>query len=310
MLTSVFSEVSSLVALVRGSERAVPAYFGASPATMNLGEVKTHGYELTLRFNKVLANKMRFWADMNMTHATNEVIVKDDPAMLPAYRKDAGYPIGQTKSYLDAGFLNTYDDIYGAPRFDANDNLRLPGDYYIIDFNGDGVVDQNDRAPYGYANSPQNTYNATIGWEWKGLSCFVQFYGVTNVTREVTMADFGNTMNTVYDAGTWWTKENPGADVPPSRWAMSQATYVNGTRYYYDGSYIRLKNAEIAYTFTGQPWLKKAGLESLRLSVSGNNLWLWTRMPDDRESNLGGFSGGGGAYPTVRRINFGIKLGF
>jgi hypothetical protein len=33
-------------------------------------------------------------------------------------------------------------------------------------------------------------------------------------------------------------------------------------------------------------------------------------MPDDRESNLGGFSGGGGAYPTVRRINFGIKLGF
>ena len=39
------------------------------------------------------------------------------------------------------------------------------------------------------------------------------------------------------------------------------------------------------------------------------NLWLWTRMPDDRESNLGGFSGGGGAYPTVRRINFGLRLG-
>ena len=77
-----------------------------------------------------------------------------------------------------------------------------------------------------------------------------------------------------------------------------------------NGSFIRLKNAEIAYTFTGQPWLRKVGLESLRLSVSGNNLWLWTRMPDDRESNLGGFSGGGGAYPTVRRINFGIKLGF
>jgi hypothetical protein len=32
-------------------------------------------------------------------------------------------------------------------------------------------------------------------------------------------------------------------------------------------------------------------------------------MPDDRESNLGGFSGGGGAYPTVRRINFGLRLG-
>jgi hypothetical protein len=41
--------------------------------------------------------------------------------------------------------------------------------------------------------------------------------------------------------------------------------------------------------------------------VNGNNLFLITKMPDDRESNYG-FSGGGGAYPTVRRYNFGIKL--
>ena len=43
------------------------------------------------------------------------------------------------------------------------------------------------------------------------------------------------------------------------------------------------------------------------LYVNGNNLFLITKMPDDRESNYG-FSGGGGAYPTVRRYNFGIKL--
>ena len=160
-----------------------------------------------------------------------------------------------------------------------------------------------------FLSTPQNTYNATIGWEWKGFSCFVQFYGVTNVTREVTMTNFGNNIDTVYDQGTWWSKENPDADMPPSRWNLPQAPYVNGTRYYYDGSFIRLKNAEVAYTFT-QPWVRKFGMESIRLYVSGNNLWLWTRMPDDRESNLGGYSGGGGAYPTVRRINFGIKLGF
>ena len=228
--------------------------------------------------------------------------------MLPAYRKQAGYSISQTRSYLDSGFLNTYDDVYGAPRFDSNDNQRLPGDYYIIDFNGDGIVDVNDSAPYGYSSMPQNTYNATVGFEWKGFSCFVQFYGVTNVTREVTMTNFANSLNTVYDQGTWWSKETPDADMPPSRFALSQAAYVNGTRYLYDGSFIRLKNAEIAYTFT-QPWVHKAGLDHLRLFVSGNNLWLWTRMPDDRESNLGGFSGGGGAYPTVRRINFGLRLG-
>jgi TonB-linked SusC/RagA family outer membrane protein len=295
--------------LINGADRATPAYFGATPATINKGIVKTHGYELTLRFNKVLKNKMRFWADMNMTHAVNKIEVRDDQPLLPAYRKQAGFSINQVRSYLDAGYLNTFDDIYGAPRFDASDNQRLPGDYYIIDFNGDGVVDSNDSAPYGYSSTPQNTYNATIGWEWKGFSCFVQFYGVTNVTREVTMTNFGNNIDTVYDQGTWWSKENPDADMPPSRWNLPQAPYVNGTRYYYDGSFIRLKNAEVAYTFT-QPWVRKFGMESIRLYVSGNNLWLWTRMPDDRESNLGGYSGGGGAYPTVRRINFGIKLGF
>ena len=51
---------------------------------------------------------------------------------------------------------------------------------------------------------------------------------------------------------------------------------VLGTRYLYDGSYIRLKNAEVAYTFTSN-WIKKIGLESLRIYVNGNNLWLWTK---------------------------------
>ena len=294
--------------LVGGGDRSVPSYFGQNAVTANLGKVKTQGYELTLNFNKNINKDMRVWANFNMTHAENKVIVKDDKPLLPAYRKQAGYSISQTRSYLDSGFLNTYDDVYGAPRFDSNDNQRLPGDYYIIDFNGDGIVDVNDSAPYGYSSMPQNTYNATVGFEWKGFSCFVQFYGVTNVTREVTMTNFANSLNTVYDQGTWWSKETPDADMPPSRFALSQAAYVNGTRYLYDGSFIRLKNAEIAYTFT-QPWVRKAGLDHLRLFVSGNNLWLWTRMPDDRESNLGGFSGGGGAYPTVRRINFGLRLG-
>ena len=68
-----------------------------------------------------------------------------------------------------------------------------------------------------------------------------------------------------------------------------------------------MKNVEIAYTvYDG--WVKRAGLGSLKIYLNGNNLWLWTRMPDDRESNLGGYGGGGGAYPTVRRFNLGVKF--
>ncbi|MBR1687931.1 MAG: TonB-dependent receptor [Prevotella sp.] len=297
--------------LVGGASRSVPSYFGQTAPTANLGEVKTHGYELTLRFNKVIRNGMRFWADLNMTHAENEVIVKDDQPLLPAYRKEAGYAIGQGRAFIDKGYLNTYDDIYGSPKHDVNDGQRLPGDYYIVDFNGDGVVDNtNDQVPYGYPSVPQNTYNATLGWEWKGLSCFVQFYGVTNVTRLVQLNSFpDHAYNTVYDQGSWWSKYDVGADVPVARWLTTPSNYSNGTRYYYDGSYVRLKNVEVAYTFT-QPWIKKCGIESLRLYVSGNNLWMWTRMPDDREVNFSGTTGGSGAYPTVKRINFGIKIGF
>jgi hypothetical protein len=65
---------------------------------------------------------------------------------------------------------------------------------------------------------------------------------------------------------------------------------------------------EVAYTFT-QPWIHKLGMKSLKVFVSGNNLWLWTRMPDDRENNFGGnHNASNGAYPTFKRINFGLKF--
>ena len=68
----------------------------------------------------------------------------------------------------------------------------------------------------------------------------------------------------------------------------------------------RLKNVEVAYTWT-KGWIKKLGFTSLKIYLNGNNLFLITKMPDDRESNYG-WSGGGGAYPTVRRFNLGFKL--
>ena len=292
--------------LVSGSERSVPSYFGTTPVTANLGRVKTEGYEIELRLSKNLGKDIRLWANMNMTHAKNTILEKDDAELLPAYQKMAGYSIGQNKSYINSGYVNTYDQLYGSPQHDNNDASRLPGDYYIIDFNGDGVVDNKDQAPYGYSDTPQNTYNATIGFEWKGLSAFVQFYGVNNVSRVVHLTSFGSQMNTVYDAGSWWAESGEAADVTTPRWLSAQSGYHNGTQYMYDGSYVRLKNAEIAYTFTGNG-IKRLGISNLKLFVNGNNLWVWSKMPDDRESNYAG-SGNQGAYPTVKRFNFGVKF--
>ena len=292
---------------ISGAERSVPSYYGAAKTPdINKGKMKNYGFEFDVRFNKVLSNGMRFWVNANYTYAHNEIILKDDPELIPSYRKKAGYSQGQYISFIDNGFIGTYDELYSAPERQSNDAQVLIGDHYIVDFNGDGIVDEtNDQAPYGYTGSPEHTYNATIGWEWNGWSIFAQLYGVTGVTRDVGLASFNNKLLTVYDNGMWWNPVYNSGEVVVPRFT-TQVSYNEGTQYLYDGSYFRLKNVEIAYTWT-KGWIKKLGFSSLKLYVNGNNLFLVTKMPDDRESNFG-YSGGGGAYPTVRRFNFGFKL--
>ena len=130
---------------------------------------------------------------------------------------------------------------------------------------------------------------------------------MNNVTRYVGFNSLGGNEDTVYDEGTFWTKWSQDADAPMPRW-NSTPSYYEGTRFHYDGSYIRLKNAEIAYTFTGG-WVNRLGINSLKVFLNGNNLWVWSRMPDDRESNFGGTGlASQGAYPTVKRFNLGLKI--
>lgn len=291
---------------ISGGDRSVPSYYGAAKTPdINKGKMKNYGFEFEVRFNKVLNNGMRFWVNANYTYAHNVIKVKDDPQLIPSYRKAQGYSQGQYWSFIDNGFVGTYDQLYSVPNRE-DDSQVLIGDHYIVDFNGDGKVDEtNDQAPYGYTGTPEHTYNATIGWEYKGWSMFAQLYGATGVTRDVGLSSFNNKLLTVYDNGAWWNPVSGTGDVVVPRFT-TQVAYNNGTQYLYDGSYFRLKNVEVAYTWT-KGWIKKLGFSSLKIYLNGNNLFLITKMPDDRESNYG-FSGGGGAYPTVRRYNFGIKL--
>jgi len=70
---------------------------------------------------------------------------------------------------------------------------------------------------------------------------------------------------------------------------------------------VRLKTAEIAYTFQ-QKFVKDAGLGSMRVYLNGNNIYLWTKMPDDREGTFAGDAGA--AYPMISRFNLGVELSF
>lgn len=293
--------------MIAGSSRSVPFYFGASAPYMNKGRTKTTGYELEVRLKYDFANGIHAYANMNMTHAKNVVTEHDDPVMLPSYQKNVGYSIGQAKSYLDNGTAQSWDDVIAMTPHNTNDNQKLPGQYIITDFNGDGVIDTNDSAPYGYTGTPQNTYNATIGIDYKGFSIYAQFYGVTNVSRYVAFNSLPKSyLHTVFKEGAYWSPSTP--DGIPSLRMNSTPSYYEGTRFLYDGSFCRLKNLEVAYTWNGG-WIKSLGLSMLKVYVNGNNLFLWTDMPDDRESNFAGTGlASQGAYPTMKRINFGFKL--
>ena len=293
--------------MIAGNSRSVPFYFGASAPYMNKGRTKTTGYELEVRLKYDFANGIHAYANMNMTHAKNVVTEHDDPVMLPSYQKNVGYSIGQAKSYLDNGTAQSWDDVIAMTPHNTNDNQKLPGQYIITDFNGDGVIDTNDSAPYGFTGTPQNTYNATIGIDYKGFSIYAQFYGVTNVSRYVAFNSLPKSfLHTVFKEGAHWSTSTP--DGIPSLRVNSTPSYYEGTRFLYDGSFCRLKNLEVAYTWNGG-WIKSLGLSMLKVYVNGNNLFLWTDMPDDRESNFAGTGlASQGAYPTMKRINFGFKL--
>ena len=296
---------------IGGSGRAIPSFFGYGTITpsANLGETTSKGYEIELKLNHKFANGMRVYLNTAMTHATNLTIFRDDPTLTPSYQKKEGYTINQNVTYINNGFIKSWDDLLGSTVRTANNQNKLPGDYNIVDFNADGVIDQKDQAPNGYTGTPQNTYNASIGFEWKRFSLFAQFYGVNNVTRTILFPDFQGKSNVVFNQPQFYFLQNGGGVVPPPRYSVLDGTGAAGTRYAYDGSYVRLKNVEIGYTLPNNA-VKKLGMRSCRLFVNGNNLYIWTKMPDDRESNFSSGFGdsANGAYPTMRRFNIGVDL--
>ena len=290
--------------LLDGGRRSVPSYFGTTAPTANLGEVETSGYELEMRWNKPLNREWRLWGNVFYTHARNKVIEADDPLLKPEYQKAANKAIGQTYAHVGYGYYNNWDELYGSTGHDESDDARIPGNYILLDYDADGIISTFDNIPYGYTGVPQNTVNSQVGVDYKGWSAFVQFYGVSNVTRYVGLQSLGGIKNTAFREGTYWSKDDTSADVPLPRWGTIPSGYSNGARYLHDGSYIRLKYAELSYTFSKEEWLKKIGLTNLKVFANGNNLFLWTKMPDDRESNTGGNS----AYPTQKRFNLGLRI--
>lgn len=295
--------------LLAGGSRNIPPFFGATPPSGNDGHVKSHGYELEIKLEQRNIMGLHYWATLALTHTINKVLFKDDPLLQASYLNAAGYAIDQTRTTVRTGFYNNWDQIYASVPQETNDLAKLPGFYNILDFNADGIIKAtDDNVPFDYSQVPQNTFNFSLGADYKGFSVMVQFYGVNNVSRSVPLSNFSGYTDIVFDhVSDYWSKDNQDATSFLPRW-KTQGQNI-GDYYIFDASYLRLKTAEIAYSFQDK-WVKNVGLSALKIFLNGNNLLFWSKLPDDRESSSSGGSTSSGTYPTVKRINLGVNLTF
>ena len=296
--------------LIQGNQLSnVPSFFGIAPPSANLGRVEAKGYEFELKFEKGSRN-FHYWLTIGLSHNENKILEKGDPILLDPYLKAAGFAVGQTKTQIRSGFYNNWDQIYGSVQQATNDAYKLPGFYNILDFNADGVIKStDDYEAYGYPETPLNTYNYSFGGDYKGFSVVFQFYGVNNVSRNIPLQDFKSSTDVLFShVLDSWSANNQDASSYLPRWKTTQGQFI-GDYWIFDGSYLRLKTAEIAYTFRDN-LIKKMGLSSCKIYLNGQNLWFWSNLPDDREAALTGGSSSQGAYPSVRRINLGVDVTF
>ena len=74
---------------------------------------------------------------------------------------------------------------------------------------------------------------------------------------------------------------------------------------YVEGSYIRVRNLSLGYTF---PQLKKTFIDNLRVYVTGTNLFTWTRSAKLKEYDPE--RGGGESFPMTKNYVLGVNVGF
>ncbi len=304
-----FAEDRSKVVIVGSDIETLPDFYGATPPLINQGVVEVRGYEIVLGSSYAFENGITISGDFNFTQAIDKVIVRDDPPLRADYLNDAGFNIGQGSAGIPSGILTNWDDIYSSTPLNENQSTVRPGYYGLVDFDGDGIYNSNfDNAPFGYPNQPQRTWGLTLGAQYKGFGISAQLYGTQNASRLFSNQTFGNSTPLIFEQDLdYWTVNTPNnTDTQPS-FGVPGAT--NPRDNWLDASLTRLRTVSMSYDIPRET-CEKLGLKKLQLFVNGNNLFLWSNMPDDREFNTSGTAQSRGDYPTLKRFNFGFNMNF
>ncbi len=296
----------------------MPALLGMSLPIMNVGETENHGFELALKWNDLIGDDFRYWANFNISYAKNKIKYMNEVKQNESWMAQTGRPIGSRSLYKFWGYFDEtanerYRAEFGQDIPDHGAQL-YPGDAIYCDLNGDGVIDGDDASrDLAYTDAPEWTAGLNIGFMWKGFDVTLQFTGAWNVDRMLSefRQPLGDTTNKgllkyQYD-NTWRSSaDSQSAKFPRISTTSAANNYRGSTLYLYDASYLRLKSLEVGYTFNF-PWMKKIQMQNLRLYCSAYNLFTITDFmwgdPESRQSDRPN-------YPLIRTFNFGLKVGF
>ncbi|MBF7091918.1 TonB-dependent receptor [Flavobacterium sp. ALJ2] len=317
----------------------LPGSFGQAAAQTNSGNMRTRGWELALNFNKQINENASVFVDLALSDYKSVVTKWNNSSKLLSTYYD-GYEIGQIWGLTSDRLLQSTDVITDNGKTvngidyskTMGGNFRYgAGDVHYVDTNGDGAIsrgagtadDHGDLNKIGNT-TPRYKYGITLGGKFHGFDISAFFQGVGKrdywAASDVVLPFYRSPQQMYANQADYWTPENTGA-YWPNPYSGDEAggfggstsgrnNFITQTRYLLDMSYLRLKNFSLGYSLPKE-FIKKAGLEKVRIYTSGENLLTWadSRLPIDPETNESEIFWGR-TYPYTKTWSFGIELSF
>lgn len=299
---------------------------GGNPA-VNAASLRNKGFELALGYRSPASQNFRWDATLNFTSIRNKVIAFGDATtrytQLGDARTELGRSIGEWYVLQTNGIFQSQAEV--AAHVNKEGILlqpqAKPGDIRYVDVDGDGRIDI-DKDRY-YAGSPWSDFETglQLNLAVKQFSLNMQWYAVVGnklYNRPRFTVDRMDQNTNFRKGATFWTAANPSNEWPRAAiGAPDQGLQFNGLpqsdRWLEDGSYLRLRNLEFAYTFTRDA-LKRIGFNNTRVFVSGQNLLTFTKYtgldPDIVGVNIFERGLDNGQYPALRIVSAGVSFGF